>query len=65
MFATQNRTARQRSDLSRQILGPAIVAANAARVKAGVSPIKSDVTNHSLRRTVASLLYEAGRRRRT
>ena len=60
MFATRNGTARQRSNLSRQILRPAIVAANEARVKAGLSAIKSDVTNHSLRRTFASLLYEAG-----
>ena len=60
VFATRNGTARQRSNLSRQILRPAIVAANEARVKAGLAPIKSDVTNHSLRRTFASLLYEAG-----
>jgi integrase len=60
VFATRNGTARQRSNISRQILAPAITKANAARVKAGLLPIKSAVTNHSLRRTFASLLYEAG-----
>ena len=60
MFATRNGTARQRSNISRQILAKAIAAANERRVKAGLLPIKSAVTNHSLRRTYASLLYEAG-----
>jgi integrase len=60
VFATRNGTARLRSNVSWQILGPATAAANDARVKAGLPPIKSDVTNHSLRRTFASLLYEAG-----
>lgn len=60
VFATRNGTARQRSNISRQILAPAIEKADAARVKAGLLPIKSAVTNHTLRRTFASLLYEAG-----
>ena len=29
-------------------------------MKAGVASIASDITNHTLRRTFASLLYEAG-----
>jgi len=60
VFATRNGTARQRSNVTRQILTPAIANANKQRLKAGLAPIRSAVTNHSLRRTFASLLYEAG-----
>jgi hypothetical protein len=60
VFATRNGTKRERSNITRQILRPAIEAANEARAKAGLPPIASGVTNHSLRRTFASLLYEAG-----
>ena len=60
VFAPRNGTARQRSNISLQILAKAIAAANERRVKAGLLPIKSAVTNHSLRRTYASLLYEGG-----
>jgi integrase len=60
VFATRNGTCRQRSNITRQILVPAIEAANNARAKAGRPPIQAGVTNHSLRRTFASLLYEAG-----
>jgi integrase len=59
VFPTRNRTMRQRSNITRQILRPAIEAANKARAKAGLPAIVG-VTNHSLRRTFASLLYEAG-----
>jgi integrase len=41
------------------VLKPAITRANQARAKDGLPPIEG-VTNHSLRRTFASLLYEAG-----
>ena len=60
VFATRNGTQRERSNVTRQILRPAITAANVKRAKAGLPPIGSDVTNHTLRRTFASLLYEAG-----
>jgi integrase len=60
VFSTRNRTALQRSNISRQILRRSIDDANAALVRAGGAPIRSHVTNHSLRRTFASLLYEAG-----
>src|SRR5437763_13968542 len=38
----------------------AIARANEKLVAAGHPPIRSDVTNHSLRRTFMSLLYKAG-----
>jgi integrase len=60
VFPTRYGTMRKRSNISRQILGPAIKAANEARKKARLSPVQEGVTNHSLRRTFASLLYEAG-----
>ncbi|MGH2383346.1 MAG: tyrosine-type recombinase/integrase, partial [Candidatus Limnocylindria bacterium] len=40
--------------------GEVIEAANAERAKATKPPIQAGVTNHTLRRTFASLLYEAG-----
>jgi integrase len=60
VFSTRNRTALQRSNISRQILRRSIDDASAALVEAGGAPIQSHVTNHSLRRTFASVLYEAG-----
>lgn len=59
VFATRNGTLRNRSNITRQILHPAIDRANAKLAEAGLGPIEG-VTNHSLRRTFASLLYEAG-----
>lgn len=59
-FATRNGTARERSNITRQILRPAIDVGSKARAKAGLPPIASGITNHTLRRTFASLLYEAG-----
>lgn len=50
---------RNRSNITRQILQPAIERANAELAKAGRRPIEG-VTNHSLRRTFCALLYEAG-----
>jgi integrase len=58
-FASARGTARNRSNITRQILMPAIERANIELAKAGRSPIVG-ATNHSLRRTFASLLYEAG-----
>lgn len=59
VFPTRNRTQQNRSNVRSGILMPAIGRANAARGKDGLPPIEG-VTNHSLRRTFASLLYEAG-----
>ena len=52
-------TGRNRNNVSRQILQPAIKRANEQRAIDGLAAIEG-VTNHSLRRTFASLLYEAG-----
>ena len=45
------------------MVGGAVERANAALVKAGRQPIAGPITNHSLRRTYMSLLYEAGAHR--
>jgi integrase len=42
------------------VLPGAIKAANKKRVAAGAAAIRPGITNHSLRRPFASLLYEAG-----
>ena len=59
VFATSRGTERNRSNITRQILMPAIERANVELEKAGRTPIDG-VTNHSLRRTFCALLYEAG-----
>jgi integrase len=59
VFATVKGTARNRSNITRQILQPAIERANVELAKAGRTPIDG-VTNHSLRRTFCALVYEAG-----
>jgi integrase len=59
IFPTRNGTRRHRSNVTRSVLKPAITRANQARARDGLPPIEG-VTNHSLRRTFASLLYEAG-----
>jgi len=60
VFCTSRGTRRERSNITRQILRPAIKAANQAREEAGLPPLPAGITNHSMRRTFASLLYEAG-----
>jgi integrase len=59
VFGTSNGTERNRSNITRQILQPAIQRANAELAAAGRRPIEG-ATNHSLRRTFCALLYEAG-----
>lgn len=59
VFGTSRGTKRNRSNIARQILHPAIERANVELAKAGRTPIEG-VTNHSLRRTFCALLYEAG-----
>ena len=53
-------TPRDRSNVRGRVLEPTLVKANKKRREAGLAPIQDGVTNHSLRRTFASLLYEAG-----
>ncbi|MEO5577277.1 MAG: tyrosine-type recombinase/integrase [Gaiellaceae bacterium] len=59
VFPTRRGTARDRNNVRNRVLANAIKRANATRAKAGLPAIEG-VTNHTLRRTFASLLYEAG-----
>jgi integrase len=59
VFGTSRGTTRNRSNITRQILRPAIERANVELEGAGRNPIEH-VTNHSLRRTFCALMYEAG-----
>ncbi|HEX5172994.1 MAG TPA: tyrosine-type recombinase/integrase [Gaiellaceae bacterium] len=59
VFGTSRGTPRNRSNITRQILQPAIDRANIELARAGRTPIEH-VTNHSLRRTFCALMYEAG-----
>jgi integrase len=60
VYSTRNGTARDRNNVRTRILGKAIERANKALAEAGRPLIQEGVTNHTLRRTYASLLYEAG-----
>jgi integrase len=59
VFAKSRGTRRHRSNATRQILQPTIKRANVALANAGRLPIEG-VTNHSLRRTFCSLLFQMG-----
>jgi integrase len=59
VFATSQGTQRNRSNITRQILQPAIERTNVDLVEVGRTPIVG-VTNYSPRRTLCALLYEAG-----
>jgi len=59
VFPTQRGTARDRHNVRARVLATAVSRANAARAEARLPPIVG-ATNHTLRRTFASLLYEAG-----
>jgi len=60
VFPTGRGTRRDRSNLLRDVLRPAVTTANEKRAEKELPPITEGVTNHTLRRTFASLLYEAG-----
>ncbi len=60
VFQTREGRQRNRQNVRANILAGAIKRANANLTEAGKPPIQSGVTNHSLRRTFASLLFEAG-----
>jgi integrase len=60
VFCTAKGTPLNRNNIRTRVLGKAVERANAALEEAGIAPIADGVTNHSLRRTFASLLYEAG-----
>ena len=60
VFPTSTGRQRDRHIVRSRILLPAVARANAARAKAGLPPVTDGFTNHTCRRTFASLLYEAG-----
>ncbi len=59
VFFTKDGSQRDRNNVRVNVLAGAIKRANAKLAEAGKPPIVG-LTNHSLRRTFASLLYEAG-----
>jgi integrase len=60
VFPTRRGTVRDRNNVRTRVLANSIKKANKARTKAELPPIQDGVTNHTLRRTFASLVYEAG-----
>jgi integrase len=60
VFPTKSGKPRDRSNILRDIVRPAVVAANVRLAREGLPLIDVGVTNHTMRRTFASLLYEAG-----
>jgi integrase len=60
VFTTREGRQRNRHNIRTNILQRAIRRANANLAVEGKPPIQEGVTNHTLRRTFASLLYEAG-----
>jgi integrase len=59
VFTTSKGTPLHRANISNRLLAGALERANIKRAEHGRPPIEG-VTNHTLRRTFASLLYEAG-----
>lgn len=60
VFTTRNGTPRDRHNVRARVLLPALKRANKQRAKQGLPAIQDGITNHTLRRTYCSLLYEAG-----
>ena len=60
VFCTGKGTPLNRNNIRTRVLGKAVAKASQALEKTGMPRIQDGVTNHSLRRTFASLLYEAG-----
>ena len=60
VFATRDGGPHNRNNVRCKMVHKAVARANAKLGAAGLPPITDGITNHSLRRTFASLLYEAG-----
>jgi integrase len=60
VFPTAFGSARTRTNVRTRVLAPAIERANARLVEAGLSPLPTGITNHTLRRTYCALAFEAG-----
>ena len=59
-FPTRNGHRRDRSNLNRRVLGPAVRAASQLRSARRESPLPDRITPHTLRRTYITLMLEAG-----
>jgi integrase len=60
VFPTSGGKPRDRSNILRDIVRPAVTAANVRLATEGLPLIDVGVTNHTMRRTFCSLLFEAG-----
>ena len=60
VFLTGRGTKRDRSNILWDVLRPAVESTKERRAEKELPPITEGVTNHTLRRTFASRLYEAG-----
>jgi integrase len=60
VLPTRRGTSRDRNHVRTRVLGRAIERANRKLAEAGRGPVQDGVTNHTCRRTFASLLYKAG-----
>jgi integrase len=59
-FPTQTGARRDKDNLNRRVIAPAIKAANALRAERGESSLPDSVTAHTFRRTFITLMLEAG-----
>ena len=59
VFATTSGRPRDKENISRRVLGPAVERVNEVRAERGLPPLPK-VTPHALRRTYISLMFEAG-----
>ena len=59
-FPTQTGVRRDKDNVNRRVIAPAVRAANALRAERGESPLPGPVTAHTFRRTFITLMLEAG-----
>jgi integrase len=59
-FPTQTGARRDKDNVNRRVIAPAVRAANALRAERGESPLPAPVTAHTFRRTFITLMLEAG-----
>lgn len=60
VFPTRNGTQRDRSNVRARVLAPTVERANMKARETGRPELQAGITNHTMRRTFASLLYESG-----
>ena len=59
-FPTQTGACRDKDNVNRRVIAPAVRAADALRAKRGNPPLPAPVTAHTFRRTFITLMLEAG-----